>query len=122
MSAAAVQAFLEQLDAPSRTVAAGEWGLSVEAGGWPLHVGLALRDGLLRMQAEVAGPGQLDEHLLLHRNRRRALVRFSHSEAGAVWIQADLPLAAVSAAELDRTLGLLVEAAEEARQAVRRRA
>jgi hypothetical protein len=114
-----VTSYLASTGVPWREVAPGEWGFSTEAGGWPLHVGIALRDGLLRVQAEVAGPGALDPHALLHRNRRRPLVRFTETGAGAVWVQADLPLVAVDEAELDRTLGLLVEAAQEARAAAR---
>jgi hypothetical protein len=118
---AAVTSYLASAGVPWREVAPGEWGLEADAGGWPLHVGIALRDGLLRMQAEVVGPGALDPHMLLHRNRRRPLVRFAETAAGAVWVQAELPLAAVSETELDRTLGLLVEAADEARAAARLR-
>ena len=45
-------------------------------------------------------------------------MRFSHTAAGAVYLQGELPLGAVTAAEVDRLLGLLVAAAEEARGAV----
>ena len=76
---AAVDAFLLGLGGDTRRVAAGEWGLTLEAAGWPLHVGVALRDGLLRAQAEVAGPGQIDPHVLLRWNRELPLVRFSHT-------------------------------------------
>src|SRR5687767_519752 len=102
-----VESFLASLEADTRRVAEGEWGLTVDAAGWPLHVGLALRDGLLRAQAEVLPAGALDAHDLLHRNRTLALVRFTHTSAGAVWIQGDLPRVAVAPAELDRLLGLI---------------
>lgn len=115
MTTTAVSSYLASLHADWRELAPGEWGLSVDAAGWPLHVGLALRDGLLHVQAEVAAAGALDPHELLHRNRRRPLVRFSHTSAGAVWVQAELPQAAVTEGELDRLLGLVFEAAEEAR-------
>jgi hypothetical protein len=118
----AVQAFLDSLEAETRRVADGEWGITTEAAGWPLHVGVALRDDLLRAQAEVLPAGALDPHDLLHRNRTLALVRFTHTSAGAVWIEGDLPRVAVDAAELDRLLGLLVAAATDARYAARRRA
>ncbi len=121
VNADAVTSYLASAGVPWREVAPGEWGLEADAGGWPLHVGIALREGLLRMQAEVLGPGAIDPHWLLHRNRRRPLVRFTETAAGAVWVQAELPLSAVTADELDRILGLLLEAADEARASARLR-
>jgi hypothetical protein len=113
----AVERFLAELEGDTRRVAENEWGLTVEAGGWPLHIGIALRDGLLRTQAEVIGPGRIDPHMLLRWNRDLPLVRFSHTGAGAVYVQGDLPPAAVTAAALDRVLGLLVRVATQAREA-----
>jgi hypothetical protein len=112
-----VDAFLLGLGGDVRRVADGEWGLSLEAAGWPLHVGVAIRDGLLRAQAEVAAPDQIDPHVLLRWNRDLPLVRFSHTSAGAVWVQGDLPAEAVSPARLDGFLGLLVRVATQAREA-----
>ncbi|HEX2087591.1 MAG TPA: hypothetical protein VHF89_18045 [Solirubrobacteraceae bacterium] len=106
-----VSDFLRSLQAPSREVAPGEWGLTVDAAGWPLHVGLAFRDGLLRAQCEAVGPEQVDEHELLFRNRGLVLVRYAQSGAGAVWVHGELPPELVTPAWLDRLLGLLVEAA-----------
>src|SRR2546429_2038084 len=106
-----VERFLAELEGDSRRVAENEWGLTVDAGGWPLHVGIALRDGLLRAQAEVIGPGRIDPHVLLHWNRGLPLVRFSHTGAGAVYVQGELPPAAVTGPQLDRFLGLLVRVA-----------
>lgn len=117
-AAAAIETYLEALDGETRRVAPGEWGLTVDAAGWPLHVGVAVRDGLLRAQAEVVDRGRIDDHVLLHWNRSLPLVRFSHSGAGAVWVQGDLPLEAVSADRLDGFLGLLVRVAIQAREAV----
>jgi putative sensory transduction regulator len=117
-AAAAIEAYLDALDGETRRVASGEWGLSVDAAGWPLHVGVALREGLLRAQAEVVEPGRIDDHVLLHWNRSLPLVRFSHSGAGAVWVQGDLPLEAVSSKRLDEFLGLLVRVAIQARESV----
>jgi hypothetical protein len=111
-----VDGFMTTLEGDTRRLAPGEWGVTVEAGGWPLHVGVALRDGLLRAQAHVAAPGALDPHTLLHWNRQVPLVRFSHTSEGEVWIQAELPAAAITARELDRVLGLLVRVAGEARE------
>lgn len=112
-----VDDFIAGLDGDTRRVAYGEWGITLEAAGWPLHVGVALRDGLLRAQAQVAPAGQLDAHQLLVWNRQVPLVRFSHTRAGDVWIQVDLPRAAVSAEQLDGALGLLVRVATQAREA-----
>ena len=114
---AAIETYLEALEGETRRVAPGEWGLTVDAAGWPLHVGVAVRDGLLRAQAEVVDRGRIDDHVLLHWNRSLPLVRFSHSGAGAVWVQGDLPLQAVSADRLDGFLGLLVRVAIQAREA-----
>jgi hypothetical protein len=116
--AAAVDAYLDALDGDTRRVAPGEWGLTVEAGGWPLHVGIVLRDGLLRAQAEVAGPGQLDPHVLLRWNRDLPIARFSHTGTAAAWVQADLPAEAASPERIDAMLGLLVRVAAQAREAI----
>jgi hypothetical protein len=111
-----VDAYLATLDAEWRNVARGEWGMTVEAAGWPLHVGLAMRDGLLRAQAEALGPDQLSDHELLYRNRSLVLVRYAHTGAGAVWVHGELPPELVTPEWLDRFLGLLLEAAIVARQ------
>jgi hypothetical protein len=116
---AGVGEFVASLEGDARQVARAEWGLTLEAAGWPLHVGVAIRDGLLRAQAAVAEPGALDAHDLLRWNRTVPLVSFSHTRAGETWIGWDLPLSAVSAPELDRGLGLLVLAATQAREHVR---
>ena len=112
---AVVDDFVASLDGETRRVADGEWGITVDAAGWPLHVGLALRDGLLRAQAAVVGPDVLEPSDLLRWNRQVPFVRFSHTRAGEVWIQGELPPAAVNPRELDRFLGLLVLAATQAR-------
>ncbi len=112
-----VDAFISALEGDTRRVADREWGLTVEAAGWPLHVGVAIRDGLLRAQAEVVEPGRIDPHVLLHWNRSLPLARFSHTGAGAVWVQADLPVEAVDADRLDGFLGLVVRVATQAREA-----
>jgi hypothetical protein len=122
-----VDGYVAALEGETRRLAADEWGLTLEAGGWPLHVGVALRDGLLRAQTQVAEAGALDPHTLLHWNRQVPLVRFSHTRAGEVWLQGELPLAVLTErepgeAELDRFLGLLVRVATEAREAVPRSA
>jgi hypothetical protein len=113
-----VESVLKGLRAPVSRPAEGEWGVALEdVGGWPLDVGLRVRDGLLAVQAEVLGPGLVEPHLLLHRNRLGVLVRYAHSSAGAVHVHAELPLAAIDAPAVDRVLALVVEAAEWARAA-----
>lgn len=100
-----------------RTVGSNHWGLTLDAAGWPLHVGLAVREGVLRAQAEVLPPGVVDPHDLLHRNRRLRLARFTHADDGTVWVEADIPEEAVTAAIVDRLLGAAVAAAETLRRA-----
>jgi hypothetical protein len=110
-------AYIASLGGAARRVAAGEWGVTIDdVAGWPLHVGVRLADGFLRAQAEVLGADQVSDHELLFRNRSLRVVRFAHTGAGDVWVVGDLPAAAVSAAQLDRLLGLLVAAATDVRQ------
>jgi hypothetical protein len=110
-------AYIASLGAAGRRVADGEWGVTIDdVAGWPLHIGLRLRDGFLRAQAEVVGAGQISDHELLLRNRSLRVVRLAHTGAGDVWVVGDLPEVAVSAAELDRLLGLLVACATDVRQ------
>jgi hypothetical protein len=117
-AADALTAFLQDTGAAHRQVADGEWGLALnDVGGAPLEIGLRIDGELLAAQAWVAPPGAVDPHSLLHRHRRTRLVRYTHSAAGDVHVQAELPLAAVDARWLDRLLSGLVEAAELARQA-----
>ena len=115
MVASAVEQALAESGAPWRRVGRDEWGLTAEAAGRPLHIGVAVRDGLLCAQAEVLDAGVADEHALLHRNRMLRLVRFAHTRAGAVWVQGELPPAAATAEEVDRLLGMLLDAAAELR-------
>ena len=115
---AAVEKSLRESGAQWRRVVPGEWGVTVPAGGWDLDVGVALRGGMLCVQAEVVGRSVVDPHALLRRNRALRLVRFAHTAAGAVYVQGEVPEAAVTVAEVDRLLGLLVDAAEELRVAV----
>ena len=112
-----VDAYIAALDGETRRVAFAEWGITVDAAGWPLHVGVAIRDGLLRAQAHVIEPGRIDPRDLLRWNRQVPFVRFAHTRDGEVWIQGDLPLEAVSAERLDGFLGLLVRVATQAREA-----
>jgi hypothetical protein len=113
-----VDRYIASLPGETRRLTDTEWGLTVDAAGWPLHVGIAIRDGLLQAQAEVLGAGQLDEHTLLFWNRSLPLVRFAHTGAGEVYVKGDVPVAAVDEAMLDRFLGLLVRTATMARERV----
>ena len=108
---------LHELGAEHRSPAPGEWGLTLpEVGGHPLHVGLREDGGLLRVQAEACPAAWApDAHWLLHRNRLGELVRFTHTSGGDVWVQADLPLAALDAALVERVLALVVVAVQDAR-------
>lgn len=115
----ALDSILAALDVGARRVADGEWGLTVDVAGGPLHVGVAVRDGLLRAQAQVLPAGALEPHDVLHRNRGLALVRFAETRAGELWIVGDVPASAVDEALLDRLLGTLVQAATDARLAAR---
>lgn len=117
VSADIVDGYLAGIEASWRRVAPGEWGVTLDdVAGWPLHVGLTLRQGLLRAQAEVVQAGQVDDHEVLLRNRSLALVRYAHTGAGAVWVVGDLPASAVVASDVDRLLGLLVSAAADLRR------
>ena len=104
-----------------RRLADGEWGLRIDdVGGsaWPLDVGVRLRRGVLRAQAFVVPAGVVDGHELLVRNRGLLLVRFTHTGSGDVWLAGELLAEHVSAASVDRLLGLLVQAAGDLRAAV----
>lgn len=110
------------VDAGGRTLADGEWGLTVPdvgAPGWPLEVGLRLRRGVLRAQAFVGETGCVDEHELLVRNRGLLGVRFAHTGSGDVWLVGDLFEEHLSARSVDRLLGLLVAAAGDVRHLMR---
>lgn len=113
---AVVTASLQASGAPWRAVAPGEWGVVVDdVGGHPLEVGVRVRDGLVAAQAWVAPPGAVDPHLLLHRNRLGTLARYAHASAGDVHVHAEAFADGLTAAQLDRLLGAVVEAAEAAR-------
>jgi hypothetical protein len=92
------------------------------AGGWPLHVGLRLADGLLTAKAAVLDADSgVDPRMLLWWNRQTRLVRFGCTQSGEVWVHADLPVAAADEQGVDRLLGLVCEGALAARDYVRSR-
>ena len=110
-----VDSYVEALTGATRRVAHGEWGVTVaaeQAAGWPLDVGLRLRDGLLTARAHaLSRPEGIDPWMLLWWNRSTRQARFACTESKEVWVHADLPVAAVDERELDRLLGLVVEGA-----------
>jgi hypothetical protein len=108
--------FLAALGDEAREVAPGEWGLALEAGGFPLDLGVAIRGRFLRAQAAVLPPGLIDPHQLLYWNRQAPLVCFAENRAGEVHVCGELPLEALEAETLDQFLGLLVSLAARARE------
>lgn len=117
-----IDAYLDEL--PARRVASNEWGLTVPAdaaGGWPLHVGLRLADGLLTAKAPVLEE-EVDPWMLLWWNRQTRMVRFGCTQSGEIWVHADLPAVAVDERALDRLLGLVCEGAVAVRDYARSRA
>ena len=111
--------YIGALPGETRRVANAEWGLTLDAergGGWPLDVGLRLADGLLRVQAYALPYREdIDFGQILHWNRQTRMARFACTRSGDIWVHADLPAEAVSAEQLDRLLGLVVEGALSAR-------
>jgi hypothetical protein len=107
-----------------RRLAHGEWGLTIaaeQAGGWPLHVGVRLADGLVGARAHALDPPlALDPWMLLWWNRQTRFVRFGCSEDHAIWVHGDLPVAGLDDRAIDRLLGLVVEGATAVRDAQRR--
>jgi Putative bacterial sensory transduction regulator len=110
-----IDRYVASLDPPGRRVAPGEWGVSLEVEGWPLHVGLRVRQGVLVAQAMAVGPGQLGAEMLLRANRRLDLVSFGLTESGEVWCNGAAPVAGLDDAEIDRLLALVVRCAAWAR-------
>jgi hypothetical protein len=107
---------MASLEEGARHVAPGEWGLALEAGGFQLDVGVAIRGTMLRAQAAVLPAGVIDPHQLLYWNRQAPLICFAENRAGEVWVCGELPLGAVDHDTLDGFLGLLVASAARARE------
>lgn len=108
--------FLTSLETNVREVADGEWGLALDAAGYPLDVGVAIRGMLLRVQAAVLPAGVIDPHQLLYWNRQAPLVCFAENQAGEVFVCGELPLESLDTEMLDRFLGLLLASATRARE------
>lgn len=115
-----VDAYLAGLPGPSRRLAHGEWGLTLDAeavAGRPLDVGIRIADELLRAQASaVRADPALDPWLFLQWNRQTRLVRFASTRAGDVWVHADAAVVGLDTRAVDRLLGLLVQGATRARE------
>ncbi len=110
-----VDAYVRSLPGATRRPAHTEWGITLEAdraGGRPLDIGLRIADGLLTAKAHALGDsGDVDPWMLLWWNRSTRHVRFGSTQAREIWVHADIAATAVSESELDRLLGLVVEAA-----------
>ncbi len=104
------------LDAEVREVAPGEWGLALEAGGFRLDLGVAVRGLFVRAQAAVLPAGVIDPRQLLYWNRQAPLVCFAQNAAGEVFVCGELPLSALDGETLDQFLGLLLSLAGRARE------
>ena len=107
--------YIDALPGDTRRTAHAEWGITLDeerGGGWRLDLGLRLADGLLRVQAfALPYRHDLDFGQVLHWNRQTRMARFACTRSGDIWVQADMPAEAVSAEQLDRLLGLVVEGA-----------
>jgi len=119
-----VDEYVESLPGGARRLAHGEWGITLppeQAGGWPLEVGVRVADGLLRVQAfALPASEELNPWNFLHWNRQTRHVRFACTRAGDIWVHGDLPATGLDAPAVDRLLGLVVEGALRAREAVGR--
>lgn len=111
-----VARFMASLESEVREVAPGEWGLTLDAAGFVLDVGVAIRGPLLRAQAAVLPPGLINPHQLLYWNRQAPLVCFAENRAGEVFVCGELPLESLDPETLDRFLGLLLASATRARE------
>src|SRR5438270_11951571 len=115
---ARVTRFFDSLQSDVHEAAPGEWGLELDAAGFPLHVGVAIRGAMLRAQAAVLPPGVIDPHQLLYWNRQAPFVCFAENRAGEVYVCGELPLESLDAETLDQFLGLLLASAARAREFV----
>jgi len=87
-----------------------EWKETVAATLWVGERSLRAEAFFLRAPEDPAGPAY---RVLLERNLRPGAWRFAASEAGDVWLVAEVPLPTVDAEVLDRLLGGLVALTDE---------
>ncbi len=111
-----VTQFMSSLDGEVREVSPGQWGIVLDAAGYVLDVGVAIKGSLLRAQAAVLPAGVIDPHQLLYWNRQAPLVCFAENKAGEVFVCGELPLESLDTETLDRFLGLLLASATRARE------
>jgi hypothetical protein len=115
-----VESYIQSLPGERRRIAHAEWGVTLDgdhAAGWPLDVGLRIADGLLTVKGHALGdPEHVDPWMLLWWNRSTRIVRFSCTQGREIWVHADLPVGVLDERELDRLLGLVVEAAIAVRE------
>jgi hypothetical protein len=111
-----VTKFMSSLDGEVREIGTGQWGLVLDAAGYALDVGVAIRGQLLRAQTAVLPAGVIDPHQLLYWNRQAPLVCFAENQAGEVFVCGELPLESLDPETLDRFLGLLLASATRARE------
>ena len=111
-----VARFMSSLESEVREIAPGEWGLTLDAAGHRLDVGVSIRGEFVRAQAAVLPAGLIDPHQLLYWNRQAPLVCFAENRAGEVFVCGELPLEAIQTETLDRFLGLLLASATRARE------
>lgn len=107
---------MASLESDVREIAPGEWGLVLDAAGYVLDVGVAIRGPFLRAQAAVLPAGVIDPHQLLYWNRQAPLVCFAENRAGEVFVCGELPLVSLDVETLDQFLGLLLASATRARE------
>lgn len=107
---------MASLECEVREVAPGEWGLTLDAAGFVLDVGVSIRGPFLRAQAAVLPAGLIDPHQLLYWNRQAPLVCFAENRAGEVFVCGELPLESLQPETLDTFLGLLLTSAARARE------
>lgn len=115
-SAELVAGYMSSLETEVREVAPGEWGLTLDAAGYLLNVGVTIRGLFVRAQAAVLPAGLIDPHQLLYWNRQAPLVCFAENQAGEVFVCGELPLRSLDAEMLDQFLGLLLASAARARE------
>lgn len=108
--------YMASLESHVRETAPGEWGLVLDAAGYVLDVGVAIRGRLLRAQAAVLPAGVINPHQLLYWNRQAPLVCFAENKAGEVFLCGELPLESLDVETLDRFLGLMLASATRARE------
>jgi hypothetical protein len=108
--------YMASLDSDVRETAPAEWGLVLDAAGYVLDVGVAIRGTLLRAQAAVLPAEVINPHQLLYWNRQAPLVCFAENKAGEVFVCGELPLESLDVETLDRFLGLLLASATRARE------